>query len=814
MKNIVFLFSLMVFICQLSLADNVSPGPVLTDDEIQNDLLLDSAGMEKVKAAVQTGDLVAVKAAYLDYRRHGSTAKWTVMPSDEPATAVATTDAEGDDTCAHRIHTVWNKQGTDMGADFDWTHSELPRTDPAFSLEWGYLVARCSFWKPLADAYWKTHNEKYAEEWVKELADFAAKNPVPPGLEQAYGFPATNPPAAPTMWRSLDAAIRVKDNWPYVYNHFLNSPSFTPDANWLYLKLMQEHGVRLMETLKSNPTATGNQILTEAVALYTIGVLFPELRDAEVWRDTAMDRVGAELDRAVPPDGFEAELTPNYDGVCMEDFSAAPELAKLNGLPVPPIFQTRLPSMYKALVLVMDQSGNDVPTNDSHSENAVRRAKDGLKLGPDPLLEWAASGGTSGTAPPDSTMLPYAGFYAMRGGWKPDDLFLFFRGGPIGIGHGQESDLEVFLRAWNKTLLFEQGNYQYDYSEWRKYVIGTASHNTVTVDGKWQHREKSKVPVPITTNPWVTTPLFDFVASTYDAGYQEAVYTPRTYYPINWKGDLDKSVTHTRRILYLRPYYALVLDTLDGSGHHTFDANFHLDAPAAHIDAATQAAFSDNKDDVQLGLYPLDRDHLTVDIVQGQMKPMLGWWASQGHRAIPTVRFEKKQDAPATFATFLYPYKGDAPSLDAQPLTVTGEGIWSQTLTTPKEQAEIVFVKSGMPESFSYTSTLVGAVQMNAAGFLARKSVDSGDIFTGGWGLTTYQDAKTQFTLATPGAIALVFQGKSLLIYNGGDQPVVLKMTLPYARTATLPPETWTEISADGVHPGTAPVSSPFASFN
>jgi hypothetical protein len=53
---------------------------------------LDATGMQKVKAAAQTGNLDAVMTAYLDYRRTLSPAKWKVMPADRPATSTASSD--------------------------------------------------------------------------------------------------------------------------------------------------------------------------------------------------------------------------------------------------------------------------------------------------------------------------------------------------------------------------------------------------------------------------------------------------------------------------------------------------------------------------------------------------------------------------------------------------------------------------------------------------------------------------------------------------------------------------------------------------
>jgi hypothetical protein len=785
------------------------PGPVTTDADILSELKLDAPGMEKVKAAVQgNAGLQAIQEAYLDYRRHACPAKWSVMPSGQPAPS-ASDDADGDDICRHYIRNYFyhfDPEAADMGKDFNWTFNPTPANDPGFTNEFTWCaISRCQFWKKLVDAYWKTGDQKYAVEWVAELNSFATKN----------RFDTDGRNGRVTMWRTLDASERMADSWPYAYAHCLNSPAFTPEAQWLYLKLIRDHATCLANGL-DHPERSGNWVATECFGLYSMGVLFPELKDAETWRQTALNRITLEMNRMVPPDGMEAELTPSYHMVSLDGFLGPMKLAKLNGLPVPDAFKEKILAMYRALVTVMDQTGNDVPTNDcTNNVNAARLAQKALQIGDDPVLAWAASGMTTGQPLPDSTMLPYAGFYAMRSGWKPDDMFLFFRAGPTGMGHQHEDMLEVVLRAWGKTLLLDPGSYLYDQSEWRRFTINTPSHSTIIVDGKWQHRGPSKIPVEAPmNNPWVTTPLYDYVAGIYDGGYQKNAYNPhRQFSPETWIGEPDHSITHTRRILYLRPYYALVLDTLDGTGSHTYDALFQLDAPAAHVDEATQAAFSDNKEGVQLGLYPLDRENLAVDVVRGQKDPMLGWYPAQ-HRPIPTIRFEKKQEAPAIFATLLYPYRGSSPSIGNQPLAVTGDDAWGETLNTPKEKAEIVLVKKGMAEAFSFQSTLVGAVQMNAAGFLARQPAGvSGDFFTGGWDISSYSDGTTQFTTDAPANLAIAAQGKSLLIYNGGDKPVTLAVTRPFSQTASLAPASWTQINSQGATPGTAPtLFAPFTS--
>ena len=780
-----------------------SKAPATSDADLLAALNLDAPGMEKMKSAAHASagvDWAALQKAYLDYRRTASPARWRIMPSDKPAQPSEKDDALGDEVMAHHIRNGYgfSPPAADMGQDFNWTYNPVSRTDPAYTDEWTYCcISRTEFWQSLANAYWKTGNEKYAAEWVAQLRDFAAKNPLQ----------FTPTPGVPSLWRTLDAAERISISWPNAYYHFLSSPSLTPEANWLYLKLNYEHAQLLLNGL-ADSNRTGNWVATECGALYTIGALCPEFRDAAAWRQAALDRIAKELDRVVPPDGFEAELTPTYHFVALTGFRQPLEMAKLNNLPVPDSFRSRIMEMYRAPVLVMDQSGHAVPTNDSIPVDIVHKAQEGLQLGDDPLLTWAATRGQQGQAPPDSDALPYAGFYAMRGGWKRDDTFLFFRAGPTGIAHEHESALEVVLRAWNKTLLFEPGTYTYDQSDWRRFTINTPSHSTIIVDGKWQHAGKNVPPVSQPTgNPWVTTPLFDYVAGTYKAGYQANTYRPRPFYPETWKGKPDTSVSHTRRVLFLRPYYALVLDTLDGSGTHTFDAHFQMDAPAARLDPATQAAFSQNSSGAQLALYPLETDNLATDIVQGQESPLLGWMPAE-HRPIPTIRFQKQQAAPAIFATFLYPYQGSAPTFTSTSLTAQGDGLWTRSLQTSREKADIALAKNGVATSMSFTSPLVGAIQVETTGLVIRQPNGMGTSI-GAWDLSAYSDAKVELTSAAPASLIFLNQGDHLLLFNAGEEAASLTIKRPFAHSVTLPPKVWTSVSEKGDVPAAAPVLCP-----
>jgi hypothetical protein len=767
-------------------------GPTTTDADLLSDLNTSFPHMGSVRQAIEAKDLDKVEEAYLDYRRHGSTVKWQVLPSDKPVATTQTDDAKGDQVLNHIISCPGRgmPKSISMGNPMNWTFNPVKPTDPAFTFEWNWWVARTEFWKLLADAYWKTNDEKYAREFVTELQEFITQ--FPPDT-------STGDSGIGLMWRTLDSALRMNSSWPYAYFHFLNSPSFTPHVQWMYLRSMRDHGIFLRKGL-ANASRSGNWVSDESFALYTVAVLFPELGESEEWRKFAIDRLSSELNRMVLPDGFEGELTPGYHYVSAGHFVGVAQLARLNDIQLPDTYAQRLTTMFRAPVLVMDQTGHDVCTDDSWLVDARREARvTGLKIAPDdPLLQWAASNGEQGTAPPATTMLPYAGFYAMRSGWKPDDIFFFFRGGPIGIGHEHQDMLEIVLHAFGKPLLIDPGSYSYDHSEMRRYVLGTSSHNTIIVDGKWQHRPLDKVIDQPTNNPWVTTPCFDFVSATYDSGYQQNEYDGTIeYHPMRWVGPVDRSVTHNRRVVFLKPYYAVVFDSLNGTGNgtgvHTFDAHFHIDAPSAVLDETNQAAFSQRVDNANVALFPLDHDHLTAQIIQGQTDPMLGWFP-EDHRPIPTVRYRKEQACPATFATVLYPYQNSPPTLTQLDKPSTDGGFCSQAFETDKERVELMLSLNDRPAAMAFNSLAMGTVRATAAQLVVRTSV-TGKRTVGAGALSSYADKSLQFSLDEPGSIVFTVEKGALSFYNASANTLLLKLKYPIEEEIRLPNEKWTEVS-------------------
>jgi hypothetical protein len=133
------------------------------------------------------------------------------------------------------------------------------------------------------------------------------------------------------------------------------------------------------------------------------------------------------------------------------------------------------------------------------------------------------------------------------------------------------------------------------------------------VDGLPQRRRGApreqyvvKKPLP---HIWQTTPQYDYAEATFDEGFAQPV---------------GQNVTHTRRVLFVKPDYWVVLDTLsakDGKTHR-YDALFHFDAPVQSDGLRVRTG---NKDAANLTVIARPDAKLNLKIVEGQENPVQGW---------------------------------------------------------------------------------------------------------------------------------------------------------------------------------------------
>jgi len=550
-------------------------------------------------------------------------------------------------------------RGHDFGPDMDW------EADPNNYREWTYAINRFYHWRTLCEAYWDSRDEKYAREFCDQLVDWVRKNPVP----------LLNSGNGSYTWRTIECGIRQSTTWPDCLYKVLGSESFTPRVAATMTKSMIEHAQHLMTW----PTG-GNWLTMESNGLGTIGILLPECKQSPLWRNTAMERMYAELDNQVYPDGAQIELTTGYHQVSLNNFLGLAKTAKLNDIPLPADYYDKLKRMFEYNLYVQMPNARTPSLNDGGASDILSSMQTAYELYEDPVFQWAATRGGQGTAPDHiSHFFPYAGQMVMRSGWEPDAAYLVMDAGPYGYGHQHEDKLSIMVHALGKTHIIDPGNYAYDSSPWRRYTIDTPAHNTIMIDGQPQRRRATPradhvVEEPIPTNVWLTSDRLDYGAGQYDEGYGPGRET---------------KVTHHREVVFVKPDYWLVVDTLTGEGEHLYESVFHFDADEAQVDPDGLTVRTIDPTPNCL-IAAAAQEGIRATIIKGQLEPSIqGFIAGQrwrpswkdptatapdhGKREAPAAVFSLTREAPARLLYVIYPHPaGDVPQVRVQDTTDPG----------------------------------------------------------------------------------------------------------------------------------------------
>jgi hypothetical protein len=583
---------------EVATARPADAGPRLSDSDLLQAIDLKSPGMDAVANAVAKSDQVAALHALADFFRHRK----------EPCDFCPT--IEFDENARKAVDAVLRHDYTVVGIPYsfpgavDWYFN--PTTAPGSKLprdnEWMWQLSRHREFATLAQAYRATGDEKFAREFAQLLESWLRDCPVPE--RKAWN-------AAGSPWRTIESGIRTSTSWPTALSAFRASPSVSDRLLLDWLKSWIEHG----RYLALHPTH-GNWLTMEMNGLYHVGTLIPFAKEAETWRNTAAERLQKEMNIQVYPDGAQVELTPGYHNVALRNMLAIPRIAKTYRRELPAGYVAGLEKMFAYDLWAMQPDGDVPHWNDSWGVNVPTILVQGAALFPHRRdFLWIASGGKQGT-PPEHTshFFPWAGQVVMRSGWDRKALFLGFEVGPYGAGHQHEDKLSVVIVV-NQPVLVEGGTYDYDASQWRRYVLSSRAHNLVLVDGGDQKRKSvpgsrlAKAPLDA---GFQSNEAFDFARGVYDEGF-----------------DGGARARHTREVLFDKSNKLFIvrdqLVALDDR-EHLFEALWHLDTPQLLSDPQKGVYETQIKNGGNLRMVVQTGEGLACRVVKGQEKPVVQGW--------------------------------------------------------------------------------------------------------------------------------------------------------------------------------------------
>src|SRR5260370_18559374 len=135
---------------------------------------------------------------------------------------------------------------------------------------------------------------------------------------------------------SLEVAFR-SISWLWVRNLTAHNRVLPARFEHALLRGLARNG-RYIERYLSTYFSPNTHLMGEAVALFFIGTLCPELEPARRWQQKGLGIVLAEAVRQVRPDGVYFEQSLYYHVYALDFFLHARVLAACNGIPVPESF--------------------------------------------------------------------------------------------------------------------------------------------------------------------------------------------------------------------------------------------------------------------------------------------------------------------------------------------------------------------------------------------------------------------------------------------------------------------------------------------
>jgi hypothetical protein len=567
------------------------------------------------------------------------------LPPEWSADAIA----GGDAVLAGRPPSSGHRSA-DLGFPFDWLLNPLTGQRVSARDHWcdldgfepGYgdlrllwEAGRFGWTFTLVRAYAATRSPCYAEGFWKLLESWRSVNP---------------PNLGPHWQDGQECALRLLALC-FGFYALWGDPSTTHERVGLLAQTIAWHAERVEGNLRFARTQMGNHAVSEAAALYTVGVLFPEFRRSAIWRRKGLRVLDDEAGLHNGPDGSYVQHSMNYHRLMLQDYLWVMRLAELNGDRLGKSTVRKMDSAARFLYLLQDARGGRVPNYGPNDGSLIlplngcafsdyRPAVSAMHFlihkeklyddGPwDEDLLWLF-GDASRDAPRASpspargcVRLDQGGYYVLRGRdtWGMVRCHTFRR-------RPNQADL-LHLDLWwhGLNVLRDSGSYLYNSpGPWDHWFTSTAAHNTVQIAGldqmvrlrrfTWVYLARSRV----RAFRCAANDGLDFFEGEHD-GYRR----------------LPGRVTHRRAVLRIGEDFWLVVDDVLGGGRQTIRAYWQMiDAP---FTAAPRRVLLDTKEGpVAVVCVPLT-GRATLRVARGEEgdRPM-GW---------ESLRYGERTPAPA-----------------------------------------------------------------------------------------------------------------------------------------------------------------------
>ncbi|GEM_PF-341692 len=246
----------------------------------------------------------------------------------------------------------------DVGFPPDWHRNHLTGQRAPTASHWsrisatGYGDIKC-IWElsrfawayTLVRAYWRTGDERYPEAFWRLFEDWRAHNP---------------PNTGPNWMCGQEVALRLMASCFALYG-LLDSCTTTPERVALLGQFAAVSAHRVRAHIGYALSQRNNHGISEAMGLWTAGLLFPEFSQAAPWRRLGGRLLEREALRLIYDDGSCSQHSVIYQRLMLHDYLWSIVLGAANGQPLSLALQERVRRAGELLYQLQDDESGEVP---------------------------------------------------------------------------------------------------------------------------------------------------------------------------------------------------------------------------------------------------------------------------------------------------------------------------------------------------------------------------------------------------------------------------------------------------------------------
>ncbi|MDO5407600.1 MAG: heparinase II/III family protein [Eubacteriales bacterium] len=482
--------------------------------------------------------------------------------------------------------------------------------------EYTYQLNRMVHWRTMAEAYSFTGDERYAKKIIEEFYHWIEYCPCQPlyapdgslAVEDFGGCKCNQ-----GIWRSLEVGIRMYRTWPYIIHHLIDSGFIDETFLEVYLGSVYQHAqILYLVAPKIWPNADHNHYLMENNGLLYLSCMFPEFRDANIWREHAIHEMERSIEVQVTEGGGQIEGCASYHNGCSYWFALPVLLAGKYGFEMSEHYRERLKKMLEYSVHATRPCGGNSSWGDSSTysgtlsmgafsyylafqdssymknalcyyslEDLMRQIADQIWEVPDlqNLAEQLDGIEEKRCLPKEDTISWQKGLKQvfLRTDWSQDAFYVMFGcRTPVQNLHAHMDPAGFEFSAYGRVLLGDPAIYYYKDDENRRHLKSAHWHNCLTLNHEdpWEYR-----------GSWAygKQKPGDILNAARDGRLIYAVGEHRNYEP----------AVHRRAVAIVDRKFLAVMDILE---HVTPDSsvqiNFHMDSHCVMADSEKSFAVS------------------------------------------------------------------------------------------------------------------------------------------------------------------------------------------------------------------------------